>query len=264
MRLLSLYHLVRNRVPFHFRHAVLAAIGSPEIGVEAALVTRVDSDGYPISGTERELQVDTICNAYGFLPAIQLSLHLGCSHHYDPKIWAFVPDFNARMASSQPGVYLAGDITGVGGKPLAELQGFMAGISVLEQLNSLKKPEADRRRRELIPKIRREEAFSRWLWNRYRLRPGLLEIMEEDTLICRCEGVRFRDLLDSLDHGSRDLFGVKLRSRMGMGSCQGRYCMMNTAMLISKVTGIPVPQIGTPSVRPPLTPTRLDSIAIRD
>jgi bacterioferritin-associated ferredoxin len=79
--------------------------------------------------------------------------------------------------------------------------------------------------------------------------------------VCRCEHVTASQILHSLEQGGRDLYGIKLRTRTGMGNCQGRYCMLNAALLLSRYTGSPVETAGLYSVRPPLAPTRLKHIA---
>lgn len=259
----SLETLLRHRVPILFHHAAFRALGHAESGVTGAVIGKVGPNGHPIPGTERNLKVDTICCAYGFMPSIALTLHLGCKHVYAPQLGVYIPWHDEHMQTSLPDVFVAGDVTGVGGKTLAELQGKLAGISALSQLGILSKDAANQQRRQLDSAVRREERFSRWLWNRYRFREGLLDLADDNTLICLCENVTAGDIKQSLDQGARNLYGVKLRTRMGMGSCQGRYCMMNTAELISQQTGYPVHEIGTPSVRPPLAPTRLRNIAAK-
>lgn len=259
----SLKILVRKHVPVLFHHAVFRVLGNPHTGVEEAIIGKVSTDGYPIPNTESNLKVDSICCAYGFTPSVALTLHLGCEHVYDSNLGAYVPWHDEHMHTSLPGVFVAGDVTGAGGKPLADLQGVLAGISALEQLRILTTDSANKRRTQLIAAVRREQRFSRWLWSRYRIREDLLALVDDETVICRCENVTAGDIKRSLDQGGRDLYGVKLRTRLGMGSCQGRYCMMNAAMLISQQTGGLVNQTGIPSVRPPLTPTKLKYIAAK-
>jgi thioredoxin reductase len=259
----SVLSLVRSRVPVLFRHAAFRALGNKETGVEGVVIGRVDPNGHPIPGTERTLEVDTICCAYGFNPSIALTLHLGIEHVYNSNLGANIPWHDDKMGTSTPGVFVAGDVTGAGGKYLADLQGVLAGLSTLEQIGILTTENVNQQRSQLAPAVRREGRFSRFLWTRYRIREGLLDLADDDTLVCRCENITLGDIKQSLDRGGRDLYGVKLRTRMGMGSCQGRYCMMNTALLISQQTGCNVDQTGIHSVRPPLTPTRLKSIAAK-
>lgn len=257
----SVKTLAYHRVPFLFNHAIFQALGNGDTGVKSAIIGKINEIGNPIAGSENEIEVDSICCAYGFMPSIALTLHLGCRHIYDPNLGANIPWHDEHMRTNVPGVMVAGDVTGVGGKPLAVLQGKVAGLSALEELDYLKEEDANQRRNQLSGAVRREERFSRWLWNRYRIKKGLLDLADDETLICRCENVRLVEIRKSLTDGARDLYGIKLRTRLGMGSCQGRYCMTNAAMLISKYTGCSVDDLGIQSIRPPIFPVRLKHIA---
>jgi len=253
--------LMRNRVPILFRHAVFRAIGDNQNGVQGVVYGRIDSTGIPLFQTARKAQVDVICCAYGFSPSIALSLHLGCKHKYDPFLGAWKPCYDDRLQTSVDRVFVAGDVTKVGGKPLALLQGRWAAISVLERLGAWTKETAEEERAIIKSVMRREEQFAQWLWTRYRMLPGLLQIADEETLICRCEGVRLAEIRASIEDGAADLFGIKLRTRMGMGQCQGRYCFSTTAMLLASYTGKNVSDLDLPTIRPPIIPVRLKQLA---
>lgn len=45
-----------------------------------------------------------------------------------------------------------------------------------------------------------------------------------DPIICRCEGVRLSEIEESIREGASAVPGVKKRTRVGMGPCQGRVC----------------------------------------
>lgn len=258
----SLAILIRHGVPMFFRHAVFRALGTTEIGVTGAVIGQVDAQGRPIPGTQREYQVDTICVAYGFIPSIAMTLHLGCNHFYDSNLQAFIPEHDGNLQTNVPGIFVAGDVTGAGGKPLAILQGKLAAISALEGQNKITQEQAARERTHLTPAIQKEKRFAKWLWGRYRVRTGLLELTDDETCLCRCESVSVGEVRKSIENGGQDLYGVKLRTRLGMGQCQGRYCTSNAALFLSAQTGKSVPQIGTPSIRPPIFPVRLKDIDI--
>ncbi|SOC02973.1 BFD-like [2Fe-2S] binding protein [Ureibacillus xyleni] len=46
----------------------------------------------------------------------------------------------------------------------------------------------------------------------------------DNTLICRCEGVCLGAILKAIDECSTSVQGIKKRTRVGMGYCQGRTC----------------------------------------
>jgi len=246
--------LIQHRVPLYFRHAVFRALGSPERGVTGAVIGRVDGDGHPVPGTDRTLDVDAICVAYGFAPSIELTLHLGCTHDYDPRLGLYFPRYDGRMQTDVKGVFVAGDVTGVGGKALAALQGQVAAISALEMLGMIPTATADDRRARLAPALRRQERFGRVLWERFKLRAGLFDLAGDDTVVCRCENVTAGEVRRSVGQGALDFRGAKLRTRVGMGACQGRYCYANVAALMAREAGCTPQEIGLLRVRPPLVP----------
>jgi NADPH-dependent 2,4-dienoyl-CoA reductase/sulfur reductase-like enzyme len=253
--------LLKHRLTLQFRRTIFRAIGAPESGVHGAVIGEVHEAGHPIRGTEQSLEADLICSAYGFAPSIAMTLHLGCAHNFDSNLCSYVPGHDECMRTDVKGVFVAGDITGVGGQPLAELQGEVAGISALEALGALATQEADIRRRKLLPALKREHRFARMIWQRWPIKPGYFDLVDDDTLVCRCEGITAGQLRQSGAAGSGSLFSAKLRTRLGMGVCQGRYCTANAAVLLAQTTNCPISEIGLPSIRPPLVPVRLKDIA---
>ncbi|MEW5719958.1 MAG: FAD-dependent oxidoreductase [Chloroflexota bacterium] len=256
--------LLVHRVPFLFRHAIFRALGTPETGVTGAVIGQVDAEGRPIRGTEKTLDVDTICVAYGFAPSIELTLHLGCTHDYSPRLCAYFPRHDDRMQTDVPGAFVAGDVTGVGGKGLAGLQGQVAGISALERVGRLSPESANARRAHLRLSVEHESRFGAMLWDRFRIRPGLLDLIEDDTVICRCEGITAAQIKASVADGARDFRGAKIRTRVGMGVCQGRYCYANVAMLLAREHRCAVPEIGLPRIRPPVVPIQIKNLFVEE
>jgi NADPH-dependent 2,4-dienoyl-CoA reductase/sulfur reductase-like enzyme len=253
--------LFRRRVPLHFRQAIRYAEGDAESGVTAAYVGAVDSLGRPTAGATRAYQVDTICCSTGFLPSIQLTLHLGCRHVYSPMLGAFVPQHDERMQTDRCNVFVAGDVTGVGGKPLAELQGRLAALSALESLGKLSAAQAKSQRAALAPAIAGERRFERFLWQRYRFREGMLGALSDDTVLCRCENVTLGELRESFHQGARTITGAKGRTRLGMGLCQGRYCVANANAVLAGLGQLSPDEVGLMHIRPPVVPVRIQDIA---
>ena len=46
-----------------------------------------------------------------------------------------------------------------------------------------------------------------------------------DALLCRCEAVSAEQISAIIAHGSDSIGSLKRQSRLGMGRCQGRYCV---------------------------------------
>jgi NAD(P)H-nitrite reductase large subunit len=82
-----------------------------------------------------------------------------------------------------------------------------------------------------------------------------------DMIVCRCEEITVREILEAIDQGARDVTGVKRRVRAGMGLCQGRTCGKMVQKIISETLGIKPEETGYSSARPPVKPISFGDLA---
>lgn len=125
----------RAGVPFHTGHTVLEARGTDR--VESAVIARLDEKWQPIAGTERELDVDTICIAAGLTPLVELAFAAGCEPVYSPVLGGMVPWHDYSMRTSVPSIYIAGDISGVEEASTAMEEGRMAALAAAWSLGHI-------------------------------------------------------------------------------------------------------------------------------
>ena len=112
--------------------------------------------------------------------------------------------------------------------------------------------------RPLEKSVERHQRFRRAFFDFSRLRPGLLELPEADTLVCRCEAVRREELDAAIEEGVRDLTTLKMVTRIGMGDCQGKMCGSFCADYLRRQTG--QTEVGQLSPRFPLAPLPFDAL----
>ncbi len=74
----------------------------------------------------------------------------------------------------------------------------------------------------------------------------------EDAIVCRCEEVTVQDVYDAIEDGAIDVRGVKIRTRAGMGLCQGKSCEKQIQKIISQKTGAAPETILPDKKRPPV------------
>lgn len=86
--------------------------------------------------------------------------------------------------------------------------------------------------------------------------------MTERTLICRCEEVAVAQVVAALQHGALSIDDVKRRTRVGMGACQGIFCVPAVAAMVAEGTGTPIGQLAPMTVRPPVRPIPLEALAM--
>lgn len=234
------------RVPLHTRTAVVAAHGDDR--VRAVTVAKLDHDWRPVA--EREIECDALAVGYGFTPQVELPLQLGCAARLDVD-GSLVATADEWQRATVPGVYLAGEVCGVGGAQLSVVEGAIAGAHAA----------GARPARRLLRKRAALRAFATAMHRTYPVRGGW---WTDDTVVCRCEEVTVREVRAAVtDLGATDPRGVKLLARPGMGLCQGRVCGYATACLVAQTTGRPVTEadLRGMAARPVAAPVTLGNIA---
>jgi NAD(P)H-nitrite reductase large subunit len=215
------------------------------------------------------------------LPHTDLAAALGCGLD-GPNV--AVDD---EQRTDVPGVWAAGETTGIGGAVLSLAEGRIAGLSVAARLNSRTPDENSRTtngnsrtgdgnfralKRNSRPADRNSHTLDGSSYaSAAKVRAGLREFfaavdsvyvpparwterVTDDTVVCRCEEVPASAIREAVDElGAGDVRTVKLLTRAGMGWCQGRMCGPAVAGLV----GCPE----TPSPRPFARPVPLGVLA---
>ncbi len=137
----------RAGVPFFLGHTVKEVRGDQK--VEQAVIAAVDQRWQLIPGTEKTFDVDTVCLAVGLNPMTELLWMSGCKFIFIPAFGGHVPLHSENMETTVPGLYVAGDITGVEEASSAMEEGNLAGVAAAEALGSFSAAEAERRKDEI-------------------------------------------------------------------------------------------------------------------
>ncbi|MGW0517361.1 FAD-dependent oxidoreductase [Crossiella sp. NPDC003009] len=231
--------LARGRVPVRFGAAVVAAHG--ESRVQAVTVARLDAGWRVVAGSERVVELDAVCLGFGFTAQLELAVSAGC------RIEDGAVLVDSAQRTSVPGVFAAGEVTGIAGAGPASAEGTVAGCAAAARLGrTVAAPVA------ALRLVRDGRRFGRALAAAYPVRKGWRTWLSADTVVCRCEEVRMSDLCAAVAQGALGMRAVKLVSRAGLGLCQGRVCGRN----VGELTGTPFTQN-----RPIAVPVRLSDLA---
>ncbi len=84
---------------------------------------------------------------------------------------------------------------------------------------------------------------------------------KEEEIVCRCEDVSLKEILEAIDKGYTTLDQLKRYLRIGMGHCQGRTCMRLVAGILARRLGKKLDEIEWPTVRPPVLPLEIAKLA---
>ena len=210
-----------RRVPYHLSCWVVAAEGNNKLESVRLHQGRMVWDA----------ACDYLACGYHLLPNLELPMLLGCKVQQGN---VYVDDF---QQTSLPGVYAAGESTGIGGLDLSLIEGQIAGLAAGGMLNEA---------RRLFRARARLLRFAHLLNCTFALRHELKGLPTAETIVCRCEDVTFARL-QAFDSWR----AAKLQTRCGMGPCQGRICGPATEFLFDWQVE---------SVRPPIFPARVDSL----
>jgi thioredoxin reductase len=131
--------LKRAGIPILTSHTVSEARGIDS--VEEAIVVALDKDYKPIARSEQTFKVDLICIAVGMSPESELCRMAGCRMKYIKELGGHVPIHDERMETTVPGVYVAGDSSGIEEASTAIEEGRLAGLSAVESLGYISKDE---------------------------------------------------------------------------------------------------------------------------
>jgi NADPH-dependent 2,4-dienoyl-CoA reductase/sulfur reductase-like enzyme len=200
--------------------------------VEAKGEDRVTSVTLSIQGSLKEIPCDYLACGFHLVPNIELPSLLGC------RIEHGVVVTDELQRTSVPGIFCAGEPTGIGGLEKSLLEGEIAGLSSVGQQDKARK---------LIAKRQAASGFAHRLAKAFALRPELSTLSVDDTIVCRCEDVTFGALQSHTSWRA-----AKLHTRCGMGPCQGRICGAATETLFGW---------NADSVRPPVLPSLISSLA---
>jgi thioredoxin reductase len=237
--------LARYRIAVRYRHAVVAAHGTER--VEAVTVAALDEQGRVRAGSERRIACDSLAVSHGLLPHLELAQSLGAriddddsDSHGESHVWV-----DTEQRTDVPGLWAAGETTGIGGAALARAEGEIAGRSIGARLRGW---DADARSWIGADHVRaRSREFFAEIGAVYSPPAALAELITDETVVCRCEEVTAGAVrAAAAQYGAGDLRSVKLLTRAGMGWCQGRVC----APGVAAVAGCPAAPARLPLARP--------------
>ena len=173
---------------------------------------------------------DLLACGFHLVPNTELAVLLGC------KLSDDCVAVDSTQRTSIENVYCVGEPTGIAGLDAALIQGKIAGLAATNRANQAK---------VFFNQRDREQAFGKGLDRAFALRPELGSLAQPDTIVCRCEDVRYAQLQPYTDWTD-----AKLQTRCGMGPCQGRICGPAVQTLFSW---------HSTSIRPPLFPIPLSA-----
>jgi NADPH-dependent 2,4-dienoyl-CoA reductase/sulfur reductase-like enzyme len=199
--------LTRHRVPYRFGRAVIEVRGDDR--VREVVTAQVNTDWSVVPGTERVSEVDAVCVGHGFTPQPELAVAAGCVLDE-----GFVRT-DGHQRTTAEGVFVAGEITGIGGAVAAEAEGAVAGMAAAGAVPA----------RALLRARDRTRVFARRLAAAHPIGAAWSGWLRDDTVVCRCEETTYGELVEAVHAPTNPSpNALRLGTRAGLGPCQGRIC----------------------------------------
>jgi thioredoxin reductase/Fe-S-cluster-containing hydrogenase component 2 len=122
----------RLGIPIFLKHTIIKAIGDES--VQGAVIAEVDDKFNVIAGTEKEIVADTICISVGLMPITELAEQAKCKIVYIPELGGYVPVHDERMRTTNPDVFVAGDLSSIEEATTAMIEGKLAAMQIVEDV----------------------------------------------------------------------------------------------------------------------------------
>ena len=209
-------------------------------------------------GRDHELACDIVALNAGFIPQAEMARQLGCAlRHVDQHVGGLTVVTDEAGLTSLPGVYAIGDGAEIAGARVALARAELAAFAIRRALglpDAGNKPAAEKR-------LARAQAFQTSLWRVFRQTPFDAAMLDDDTILCRCEEVTAGAARKACRDGAPTIATVKRMTRAGMGRCQGRFCAATLTRLVHAEGG-PAPDVSAFfAPRPPARPMPLGAVA---
>lgn len=241
----------KHRIRYRTQTIVTEVLGQQR--VRAVRIAKADAGGRPVTGTEQLLEdIDVVGFGWGFTPQLEIPQALGAATRVDTD-GSLVCVVDQHQRSTVPGLYLAGETTGIGGAVLAVAEGLVAGSEAAG--GSGASPAQART-------IRRHRRFAKAMHTAHPVPPHWEELLDPKTTVCRCEEVDYASVQYARDQlGANDARTLKSFTRTGMGWCQGRVCGFAVSCLAAHSATGTAESLRSVSKRPVATPVTLGEIA---
>ncbi|MEO5772107.1 MAG: sarcosine oxidase subunit alpha family protein [Burkholderiaceae bacterium] len=193
-------------------------------------------------GAARRFECDLVCLSGGWNPAVHLFSQARGKLRYDSALATFVPD------SSPLPVWPAGAANGCFDLAAALRQGHAAGAAAAEHAGRAATP--------LPAPITGPAAVSplEALWAVPAARRSAKRFVDLQN------DVTVDDIALAAREGYQSVEHLKRYTTLGMGTDQGKTSNMLGLALMAEQLGVPIPQVGTTTFRPPYTPVTLGAL----
>jgi len=209
----------------------------------------------------QSIDVDHLLLHQGVAPNAQLSIAAGCAIRWSESQACWHPGIDPWGETSIESISIAGDGAGILGAESASRSGRLCGLNAACKLGRIDPLARDRAAAPLRRELARFARGRRYIDMAF-LPDRAFRVASADTLVCRCEEIRGRQITELLDtHGAIGPNQLKSFLRCGMGPCQGRECALTVTEMIAAHRGVSPAAVGSYRLRFPIKPITVAEFA---
>ena len=247
-----LLFLKLNGIPIYYNHEI-SSIEQNANGLTATIMNTGGND-------HKSFEVDCICLGYGFNSSNNMLRYLNCRHDYNSELNCLVTFRYDDLQTTVKDIYAIGDCVKISGAQVAELEGNISGYNVAESLGYEIVSEYLKEKNLCKIKLHKLEKFQNNLWKLYKSNNYNLANLNKEIEICRCEGIKYSALKNALENGFTSMSELKLKTRVGMGPCQGRYCGQIVLDILKHNCGVQIKESDFFTPRIPFIPLNIEHL----
>lgn len=124
--------LLRCGVPILTSHSIKEVKGKDH--VTSCTIIELDDNWQEKPNTEQQFYCDTVCLAVGLTPSTRLIEQTNSAMAQIPEAGGYVALHDEAMKTTIPGIYIAGDASGIEEASTAMIEGQIAGLNAAESL----------------------------------------------------------------------------------------------------------------------------------
>jgi NADPH-dependent 2,4-dienoyl-CoA reductase/sulfur reductase-like enzyme len=209
----------------------------------------------------QSIDVDHLLLHQGVVPNAQLPIAAGCTTRWSDRQACWHPVTDAWGETSIESIAIAGDGAGILGAESASRSGRLCGLNAACKLGRIDTSVRDSAAAPIRRELRRFARGRRFIDAAF-LPDRAFRVASADTLACRCEEIRGRQITELLDtHGDIGPNQLKSFLRCGMGPCQGRQCALTVTEMIAAHRGVSPAAVGSYRLRFPIKPITVAEVA---
>ena len=202
-----------------------------ETSLENVTIARHDGTGRARPSSKQDIICDTLAVNFGFTCHSELAAMTGIKSTYQPSRGGWIPLADPDGTTSSPGIFVAGDCAGLRGAWVASAEGRIAGAAAANHALGITRRDLSGELSAPFSERTRHSRFQEAVQEILHLPDGVWSWPDNNTLVCRCEGVTLGRLRAAFEDGHRSLDAAKRNTRAGMGWCGGRTCLQAVAAL---------------------------------